>query len=146
PSAGPSSPPKPEASSWIDCDVSMIASRPGSSFSMRLLVCARPLRPPAKARLPGAAAIGRLCRPENPLLVRLVGSSLTLWCFVRGYGTFIHGILPHHPEERAITLTLEVPSEADLAGFISVLPCGLYSCKKVGYSPARQLLSKFIAK
>ena len=37
----------------------------------------------------------------------MVESSLTLWCFIRGYGTFIHDILPHHPEERAITLTLE---------------------------------------
>jgi len=24
-----------------------------------------------------------------------------------GYGTFIHDILPHNPEQRAITLTLE---------------------------------------
>jgi len=63
-----------------------------------------------------------------------------------GYGTFIHDILPHHPEERAITLTLEVPSEADLAASSASLPCGVYSCKKFGYSPARQLLSKFTAK
>ena len=37
----------------------------------------------------------------------MVESSLTLWCFIRGYGTFIHDTLPHNPEERAITLPLE---------------------------------------
>ena len=59
----------------------------------------------AKARLPAAPAIVSICRREIPLRVSMVESSLALWCFIRGYGTFIIDILPHHPEERAITLT-----------------------------------------
>jgi hypothetical protein len=43
----------------------------------RRLACARPLRPPAKARLPAAPAIVSMCRREIPLRVSMVGSSTT---------------------------------------------------------------------
>src|SRR5215470_1949798 len=70
PSAGPRSPPKPEASSWIGSDVAMILSSSGASCSiLRAGACANAR--PVSANPPAAEAVCKRCRRDRPVFVRM---------------------------------------------------------------------------